>query len=544
MHELRPYEIYLYAYLWYAKKRIWKTTGGSQSGIGFHTETGSGFCRARSRSSADPYRMAQGINVNPMPQQGGAPFQAYPPQNPGFNGNVMFPVQNTGLQGNYSASTPGYSVPYTGAPMPQMPPLANAAQGHQPISGNVRTQGYVPPAVMSAQQAASPMQQNGAPQGMTYPQYGGQPLYSMPSSAGQQNGPMNGYSGYGSGGGMPPEQPPGRRQKQPFNIENWLKMLLYIILPLVFVLCIALRDEGFNLLRYLFMTASAASVGMLWYRQTFSSSLRAGITIGYGLMCIVLVVVMLSGASSDTINNNNNTNITPQPTPTITEEPSADTLGYLPDQAPQTTPPAEAAPADTDAGLRLAAFMDNWAKNDIEAMLDYVTPSWRASKSDPAVTLFNLITNRTPLDYTIESISGTSGDTSRAVTMSATIDKNNGGDPVRYRFNILMDQEGGDWYVDPNSLSTNDAATAEPSIIPDNIDALYTPAPRMTVTPVPPPSTPLYYNPNGGKYYHADPQCSSVNEKYLPLAAFTYGEINEAPFNALQPCLKCNAPTR
>jgi hypothetical protein len=128
--------------------------------------------------------------------------------------------------------------------------------------------------------------------------------------------------------------------------------------------------------------------------------------------------------------------------------------------------------------------------------------------------------------------------------MSATIDKNNGNDPVRYRFNILMDQEEGDWYVDPNTLSTNDMDQTEETIIPDNIDALYTPAPRTTVTPVPPASTLLYYNANGGKYYHADPECSSVNAKYLPMASFTFGEINDSPYNALLPCLKCNAPIR
>ena len=71
-------------------------------------------------------------------------------------------------------------------------------------------------------------------------------------------------------------------------------MLLYIILPVAFVLCIALPAE-FDILRYLFMTACAASVGMLWYRQSFSSSLRTGITIGYGLMCVVVIVMHAVG---------------------------------------------------------------------------------------------------------------------------------------------------------------------------------------------------------------------------------------------------------
>ncbi|MBN1777338.1 MAG: hypothetical protein JW811_04370 [Clostridiales bacterium] len=488
----------------------------------------------------DPYMMPQGIYHNPVPQQNGTPFQAYPA--PALNGigSVPFPAQNTGVQGGYAMNAPGYNTPFTGAPLPQMPPLANAPAAQQPMNGNGRTQGYVPPSVIPAEQTAVPgMQQNAAAQGMAYPQYG-QPLFAAQQPGKKQNGAMGGYPGY-AGGGQPPEQPPVWKDKPPVNIDNWLKMLLYIILPLVFVLCIALRDQGFNILRYLFLTACAASVGMLWYRQAFTSSLRTGVTIGYGLMCMVVIVMMLTGSNSDTTRTG--ANITPQPTPTITEEPSGAALGYQADQAPSTTAPVETAPGDTEEGLRLAAFMDNWANNDIEAMLSYVMPSWRSTKTDPATSLFIIIANRTPLDYEIESVSGTSGDTSRSITMTASIDKNNGNDPVRYRFIILVDKEDGNWYVDPNSLSTNDVDTTEETIAPDNVAAIYTRQPRMTVTPVPPPSTLLYYNPNGGKYYHADPECSSVNEKYLPMASFTYGELNESPYNSLLPCLKCNAPT-
>ena len=207
-----------------------------------------------------------------------------------------------------------------------------------------------------------------------------------------------------------------------------------------------------------------------------------------------------------------------------------------------TTPPVETAPGDTDAGLRLSAFMDNWKVNDIENMLGYVMPSWRQRQTDAAAELFYSISNRTPLEYEIESISGTSNDTSRSITMTAIIDKNNGNDPVKYRFIILMDREDGDWYVDPDSLSTNDAdPTDTPK--PDNLEAIFTLAPRQTVTPVPPDSMLLYYNADGGQYYHADPQCEAVNEKYFPMVSFTYGELGNPPYNSLRPCLKCGAPT-
>lgn len=50
---------------------------------------------------------------------------------------------------------------------------------------------------------------------------------------------------------------------------------------------------------------------------------------------------------------------------------------------------------------------------------------------------------------------------------------------------------------------------------------------------------PLYYNPKGGKYYHADARCTGVKEKYWPLAAFTYGELDASPYKKLTRCPNC-----
>ena len=49
----------------------------------------------------------------------------------------------------------------------------------------------------------------------------------------------------------------------------------------------------------------------------------------------------------------------------------------------------------------------------------------------------------------------------------------------------------------------------------------------------------LYYNPNGGKYYHSSPTCMEVNEKYWPLTAFTYGELEDEGFAKLTRCKAC-----
>ena len=49
----------------------------------------------------------------------------------------------------------------------------------------------------------------------------------------------------------------------------------------------------------------------------------------------------------------------------------------------------------------------------------------------------------------------------------------------------------------------------------------------------------LYYNPNGGRNYHSSPWCQLVNTRFLPLTAFPYGALDEAPYKTLTPCPGC-----
>ena len=96
--------------------------------------------------------------------------------------------------------------------------------------------------------------------------------------------------------------------------------------------------------------------------------------------------------------------------------------------------------------------------------------------------------------------------------------------------------EDGKWAVDPDSLSTGvlvEAATPtpDPNVTP-------TPTPEPTPTPTPGPKTKLYYNKSGGKFYHADQNCSKVASQYLPLTgSFTYKDINKSPYDK-QMCIR------
>jgi len=53
----------------------------------------------------------------------------------------------------------------------------------------------------------------------------------------------------------------------------------------------------------------------------------------------------------------------------------------------------------------------------------------------------------------------------------------------------------------------------------------------------------LYYNPNGGQYYHADQNCASIKNRFLPLeGTVTYADLDLPEFAKLTPCKHCNPP--
>ena len=62
--------------------------------------------------------------------------------------------------------------------------------------------------------------------------------------------------------------------------------------------------------------------------------------------------------------------------------------------------------------------------------------------------------------------------------------------------------------------------------------------------PTPEAETTLYYNPDGGECYHDSPSCYGVLDKYEPLTAFTYGELEDEPYEGLAACTYCNPPCR
>ena len=385
--------------------------------------------------------------------------------------------------------------------MPQNPPMPQPGMGFQPFGQ----------------------------QGQMFP-----PMQPMPQGAGgMQPPPMFNV--------RTPAQP---KKRESMDANKLWTVFLFGVLPLLFIPCLFV-PSSLDFIRYLFLALSVCGLGGMWYRQMFTSSTRLVVSVVYVALCIVTIAMMMQGGRDVQQVGANAGN--QQPSTQTTQAPNGGGAAAVvaPTEAPTQTPsPMNQGPSEAEE--RLTAFMTLWQVNNTPEMVSYVQPSWASAQDNPSSQLFIVLANRTPETFEIEDISGTDEDSSRTVTMTASINKNNGKDPTLYRFMVLMVKEGGEWYVDPNSLATNDEikSSEENTVNDSNVSGLSTEPPRTTVTPVPPGDTKLYYNLDGGKFYHADPNCPKVDSKYLPLTgSFLYSELGTGDLPS-QPCLECGAPTQ
>lgn len=109
-------------------------------------------------------------------------------------------------------------------------------------------------------------------------------------------------------------------------------------------------------------------------------------------------------------------------------------------------------------------------------------------------------------------------------------------------------------------ITLNSNIGNDPSVAALEPPAVVTEPPTIATTaPPPPPETKplrlshdginldmqLYYNENGGNYYHTTDMCSAVGADYLPLTdKLIYEELSLGKFKSLKRCITCSAPVR
>lgn len=187
---------------------------------------------------------------------------------------------------------------------------------------------------------------------------------------------------------------------------------------------------------------------------------------------------------------------------------------------------------------RVLTFFMYWNRNDLDEMLTLCDPAWKERKENPKTELFRILQNRTPLSLTVESINEIAGESYDGrlyclVYAVSEVDRNNGKATEKYLFRILTVQgKDGLWYIIPDSLEDSEKAD-------DEFPAEATPEPAAME------DMELYYQPDGGEYYHLDQNCRRVHAKYLPLqGVFHYSELNDENYRDLKSCQICGAPQR
>ena len=442
--------------------------------------------------------------------------------NPGQYPVQQDPYAQQGYVQQNHQGVPGYSQPfqpvetYQQQVHPQQQTYQQQAwQPYQP-----QNQGYQQPA---PQQFYDQNTQQGyyqqPQQGYTQQPQQAYPQFNQMGQQVQQS--YTGYSGYHS-------QPQEKRFDLPF--DTVAKVILFGVLPVLFVLSLVF---GVTVLKWVFLAGAVGGIILMWMKDVVSPNMRLTTTLVLGVMAVVALVGALGGAPQDKQNNQGG-----NAGQNVNQQQNGNMVAPQEIVTPVVQPTATPAPEDSaeDAVEQLMSFFYFWSVGNDEAMLSLTAPSWRNSVDNPASALFVLLLNRTPQqDYDVTSI--TPGDAMRTATVKVTIDKNDGRASMdRYAFKVIMKKEDGVWYVDPQSLASNEKETATETVATANNTP--TQPPLYTGTP----TTILYYNANGGELYHLDPDCQSVGKKYKPMSQFMFTDLGQSPYNALRPCNVCGAP--
>ena len=322
-----------------------------------------------------------------------------------------------------------------------------------------------------------------------------------------------------------------------------LSLIVCIGLPVLFLTALIVPN---NMLRWVFLVAVLLTVLAMWALQAFAKSARGTLTVIYGALALVIGLALFMNSQSPETRNVSSP-LQNQPSLSVSDQPSAFGLNTAATPKPEENPNAAAAAAAVSAAQQqLEGFLSAWAVGDVPQMLEFVLPSWKAQQTSPETALWMLTQDSRPTNYLIERVMGSDGDTTRTIVTRVTLnERNTGAEPVTKRMQVLVFRIGQNWYVDPQSLNgttvnlaAEEAQEVKP-MIATTIAPTGTPAPQTATS-----SIKVYYNPDGGKYYHNSSICDAVNEKWWPLTEISYDQLNSAQFSKLQPCPQCNPPQR
>lgn len=320
-----------------------------------------------------------------------------------------------------------------------------------------------------------------------------------------------------------------------------LTIVVTLVLPILFLLALFIPDTA---LRLVFLAVAAISICAMWVMNVFLRDARSTLTVAYVALMVVIAVALILGGQNPESGN-------ARPSARAAAAPVQDWTSphYNPTNTVTSTPAAYVIEetSTSQAQKQLEHFLEKWRENEIPSMLTLSAPSWVAKQQSPETALWNVMCNRDPIEYKIERVEGSEADTSRTITVKVTFENLGTGDITVERLHVLMFRVNDTWYVDPQSLNgTRVDEAAEAARAEQGNQRIQ--STKVPITPTPKPTgdaaMQVYYNPDGGRYYHGKPNCPEVSESYWPLSPFYYGDLETQKFEALMQCPACNAPPR
>lgn len=352
--------------------------------------------------------------------------------------------------------------------------------------------------------------------------------YAQYTPDGQRVYPTSGRSGF--------RVQPAAHREIPW--DTIAKVLMFGVLPILFILSMVF---AWTAVKWVVLVGAVASIAAMWLRELVTPNARLVLSL---LLASAAVVCLVSALATNAADNQNpaQPNQSGQMQQGSTSGNNLD-VNLTATDTPNPAPTPTATPVDDseECYAQLHSFFTLWKNNAISQMVNLTAPSWRSSikGGTDAVTqkLFGeVLTNRTPVGWDFTAITGTSNDIARMVTVRAVINKNNTLGESVYLWKVRMVKEDGVWYVDPATLQSNEQeSTATPTNALATQPVLNTSHPDLLI----------YYNPEGGTYYHIDPNCESLNPKYRPLSGvIKWSQIEDDPYDKLEQCKRCGAPLR
>ncbi len=334
-------------------------------------------------------------------------------------------------------------------------------------------------------------------------------------------------------------------QAQPVRRSAWLTVMATMVLPVLFLLAFLIDN---SIIRLIFLGAAAICMVAMWVMNVFAHGARSTLTIAYGALMLVILVALILGMQNPeggSVPASSKNQVGQFSDKANTEALSNFLTGSVATDRPDAY--NIETNAVSSAQKQLEKFLTEWSKSNIPGMVALCTPSWVKQQQSPEGELWNLMMNRVPTSYQVEHVAGSEADTSRTLTVKVTFLNQGTGETVVNRMQVLMFRVNEDWCVDPQSLGgtvVDEAAEAAKAQQEQNRIA----STKAPATATPPPSAQdtvmLYYNADGGKYYHSTPICDTVDQQYWPLSEFYYSDLNATSFKNLIRCPKCEPPAR